>query len=137
MRSEIPRQLEWAKPAHENGLRFRSFQLSHKHSAYIVEQADTPGFSRREQPDRPSDHGAQGLVGQDGGAAERAAGLLAGSAALRTAVLFSRSQRPVITEPPAAERRPHSYPDRGRRLASQHAADRRGANGKKPHGRLA
>ena len=44
----------------------------------------------------------------------------------RLAVLFSRSRRPVELPTPATERRTaRLYPDRGRRLAGQHAADRR------------
>ena len=41
---EIPRQLEWAAKLHEIGLMI-SHSSYHKHSAYIVEQADMPGFA--------------------------------------------------------------------------------------------
>lgn len=68
----------------------------HKHSAYIVEQADMPGFSRREQ--RQIAH----LILAHKGSLSKMVALLneqpaywPAVLALRLAVLFSRSRRPV------------------------------------------
>ncbi len=46
--SELARRVNWAAKLHEIGLSI-SHSAYHKHSAYIVEYADMPGFSRREQ----------------------------------------------------------------------------------------
>lgn len=92
---EIPRQLEWAAKLHEIGLMI-SHSSYHKHSAYIVEQADMPGFSRREQ--RQIAH----LILAHKGSLSKMVALLneqpaywPAVLALRLAVLFSRSRRPV------------------------------------------
>ena len=45
---ERMKRIEWAAKLHEIGLSI-AHSSYHKHSAYIVEQADMPGFSRREQ----------------------------------------------------------------------------------------
>jgi len=96
---EIPRQLEWAAKLHEIGLMI-SHSGYHKHSAYIVEQADMPGFSRREQ--RQIAH----LVLAHKGSLNKMVPLLSDQPAywpavlaLRLAVLLCRSRRPVDLPP--------------------------------------
>ncbi|MBI3715974.1 MAG: exopolyphosphatase [Betaproteobacteria bacterium] len=87
--------LSWACRLHEIGVAIAQAGF-HKHSAYIVGNADMPGFSRREQAAL-----AALLLAQRGKLAKVTAGLLsdrnfqAGVICLRLAVLLSRSRRNI------------------------------------------
>jgi exopolyphosphatase/guanosine-5'-triphosphate,3'-diphosphate pyrophosphatase len=84
-------RLSWAARLHEIGLSIAHSGF-HKHSAYIIEHADMPGFSRKEQAQLAR------LVLAQRGSLSKAAQLLpdneawAQILALRLAVLFYRSR---------------------------------------------
>ncbi len=92
--AEVHRQLGWAAKLHEIGLTI-SHTGYHKHSAYVVENADMPGFSRLEQKQLANlvlaHKGSLGkmlpLVNQ----ADYWPAILA----LRLGALFCRSRRPL------------------------------------------
>lgn len=86
--------LEWAALLHEIGMSV-SHAGFHRHGAYILENADMPGFSAREQRDLATlVLGCRGGLGKMATALqdpERRARLLA----LRLAVLFHHGRRPI------------------------------------------
>jgi exopolyphosphatase/guanosine-5'-triphosphate,3'-diphosphate pyrophosphatase len=88
------RDLEWAALLHETGFSV-SHTGFHKHGAYIVQNADMPGFSAGEQQTL-----ATLILGCRGGLSKMAgaladAGLRAQLLALRLAVLFHHARRPI------------------------------------------
>lgn len=92
---EAGRQLlSWAASLHEIGLMV-AHSGYHKHSAYIIANADMPGFSRMEQADLAS------LVLAHRGSLEKAKGTAPDHAdwllimAIRLACLFQRSRTPL------------------------------------------
>ncbi len=92
--TDAARQLDWAARLHEIGLDI-SHTGYHKHSAYIVENADMPGFSNREQKDI-----ARLILAHRGSLTKMVVQVGEDSAwhsilALRLAVLFCRSRRDV------------------------------------------
>jgi exopolyphosphatase/guanosine-5'-triphosphate,3'-diphosphate pyrophosphatase len=87
-------RLEWAALLHEMGFSV-SHTGFHKHGAYILQHADMPGFSSREQQDL-----ALLVFGCRGGLAKLAGALepddmRARLLALRLAVLFHHARRPI------------------------------------------
>jgi exopolyphosphatase/guanosine-5'-triphosphate,3'-diphosphate pyrophosphatase len=87
-------RLEWAALLHETGFSV-SHTGFHKHGAYILQNADMPGFSSREQSDL-----ALLVLGCRGGLSKVAPALSnpdlrARLAALRLAVLFHHARRPI------------------------------------------
>jgi exopolyphosphatase/guanosine-5'-triphosphate,3'-diphosphate pyrophosphatase len=87
-------RLEWAALLHETGFSV-SHTGFHKHGAYILQHADMPGFSAREQQDVAM------LVLGCRGRLDKMTPVLAGAtfrpllAALRLAVLFHHARRPI------------------------------------------
>jgi exopolyphosphatase/guanosine-5'-triphosphate,3'-diphosphate pyrophosphatase len=87
-------RLAWAAMLHETGFSV-SHTGFHKHGAYILQNADMPGFSSREQGDL-----ALLVLGCRGGLAKVAPALAepefrARLIALRLAVLFNHARRPI------------------------------------------
>jgi exopolyphosphatase/guanosine-5'-triphosphate,3'-diphosphate pyrophosphatase len=86
------RQLSWAARLHEIGLSIAHSGF-HKHSAYIIEHADMPGFSKKEQSQLSrlvlGQRGSLNKVSQFLSDPELSAQILA----LRLAVLFYRSRQ--------------------------------------------
>jgi len=87
-------RLEWAALLHEIGFSV-SHSAFHKHGAYILGNADMPGFGAREQAEL-----ASLVLGCRGGLPEIAGALLdrtmrARVLALRLAVLFHHARRPI------------------------------------------
>ncbi len=92
--AEDVQRLEWAARLHEVGFSV-SHSAFHKHGAYILGNADMPGFGAREQSEL-----ASLVLGCRGGLAKVADALLdrsrrAGVLALRLAVLFHHARRPI------------------------------------------
>jgi exopolyphosphatase/guanosine-5'-triphosphate,3'-diphosphate pyrophosphatase len=92
--AEAARRLEWAALLHETGFSV-SHTGFHKHGAYIVQNADMPGFSAGEQQQL-----AWLVLGCRGGLAKMAPALAdadfrAQLLALRLAVLFHHARRPI------------------------------------------
>jgi exopolyphosphatase/guanosine-5'-triphosphate,3'-diphosphate pyrophosphatase len=90
-------RLEWAALLHETGFSV-SHTGFHKHGAYILQHADMPGFSAREQQDV-----AMLVLGCRGRLDKMAPALASAEfrpllAALRLAVLFHHARRPI--DPP-------------------------------------
>ncbi|HJU50247.1 MAG TPA: exopolyphosphatase, partial [Pseudogulbenkiania sp.] len=88
------KRLQWAARLHEIGLTI-AHTAYHKHSAYILQNADMPGFSKREQATLASI-----VLGQRGDMGKMMAllsepGLWQAMVALRLAVLFYRSRNDV------------------------------------------
>lgn len=104
--------LRWAACLHEIGMDI-AYTAYHKHSAYILEQADMPGFSRKEQ------HILAALTLGQRGDLRKMPEQVDGSKimwfaviALRLSVLFNRSRLPVVL-PQHTQLR---YADDGRRF---------------------
>jgi exopolyphosphatase/guanosine-5'-triphosphate,3'-diphosphate pyrophosphatase len=92
--AEAARRLEWAALLHETGFSV-SHTGFHKHGAYIVQNADMPGFSAREQQQL-----SWLVLGCRGGLSKMAPALgdadfRAQLLALRLAVLFHHARRPI------------------------------------------
>lgn len=87
--------VRWAADLHEIGLSI-AHTAYHKHAAYILEQADMPGFSRKEQ------HNLAALVLGHRGDLDKMAEFASDSLmwfsilALRLAALFCRARQPVV-----------------------------------------
>jgi exopolyphosphatase/guanosine-5'-triphosphate,3'-diphosphate pyrophosphatase len=92
------RRLAWATELHEIGMAVAQAGY-HKHSSYILANADMPGFSRREQAALArlviAQRGKLSKLLVDGALADDA---LAEALCLRLAVLLSRSRRPVASK---------------------------------------
>lgn len=92
------RRLAWAAELHEIGMAVAQAGF-HKHSAYILANADMPGFSKREQASLArlviAQRGKLSKLLVDGALADDA---LAEALCLRLAVLLSRSRRPVASK---------------------------------------
>ena len=89
------RRLAWAASLHEIGMAIAQAGF-HKHSAYVLANADMPGFSKREQAALSrlvlAQRGKLSKVVADAGIGEEFVGE---ALCLRLAVLLSRSRRPV------------------------------------------
>ena len=91
-------KLAWACRLHEIGIDIAQAGF-HKHSAYIIGNADMPGFSKREQASLATLVLAQrGKLAKVAGDLPREASFAAKVLCLRLAVLLSRSRRNVDTK---------------------------------------
>ncbi|RXZ45364.1 exopolyphosphatase [Crenobacter cavernae] len=93
------KRLQWATQLHEIGLTI-AHTAYHKHSAYILQNADMPGFSKREQAQLATlVLGHRGDMGKMQSLVDEPP-LWQAIVALRLAVLFCRRrQEPVLPEP--------------------------------------
>lgn len=91
-------KLAWACRLHEIGIDIAQAGF-HKHSAYVIANADMPGFSKREQAALATLALAQrGKLSKVAGDLPREASFAATVLCLRLAVLLSRSRRNVDTK---------------------------------------
>jgi exopolyphosphatase/guanosine-5'-triphosphate,3'-diphosphate pyrophosphatase len=91
--AELRRTLAWAARLHEIGISI-AYGDYHKHSAYILANADMPGFSREEQRALSAIVLAQrGKLGKMQAAFEEEPRLAALALCLRLAVVFHRARR--------------------------------------------
>ncbi|MBL8520055.1 MAG: exopolyphosphatase [Betaproteobacteria bacterium] len=95
---DLRQQLDWAARLHETGAAIAQANF-HKHSAYIIGNADLPGFSKREQAALAtlvlSQRGKLAKVAED---LRRNPALALPVLCLRLAVLLSRSRRSVAPQ---------------------------------------
>ena len=88
-------KLAWACRLHEIGIDIAQAGF-HKHSAYVISNADMPGFSKREQADLATLVLAQrGKLSKVAGDLSREPSFAAKVLSLRLAVLLSRSRRNI------------------------------------------
>jgi exopolyphosphatase / guanosine-5'-triphosphate,3'-diphosphate pyrophosphatase len=101
--------LKWGARLHEIGISIAQGAY-HKHSAYILANADMPGFSRQEQQRLAAVVLAQrGKLAKMRAAFEEDPELAALAFCLRTAVIFHRSRRDVPDPALAASRKPRAF----------------------------
>ena len=94
--NDARQQLEWAARLHETGAAIAQAAF-HKHSAYIVGNADLPGFSKREQAALATLLLAQrGKLSKVADELRRDGGIGLQVLCLRLAVLLARSRRSVL-----------------------------------------
>lgn len=107
-RESIEKVLSWAAALHEIGLSI-SHSAYHKHSAYILSNADMPGFSKMDQVK------VAGLVLGHTGKLTKLSGQLTGDddwlavLCLRLAVLLYRRRADVVALPLTLSRTPRGY----------------------------
>jgi exopolyphosphatase/guanosine-5'-triphosphate,3'-diphosphate pyrophosphatase len=101
--------LDWAAKLHEIGITIAQGAY-HKHSAYILANADMPGFSRQEQGWLSNLVLAQrGKLAKMRAAFDDDPGLAALAFCLRLAVIFQRSRRSLQMPKLAVSRRGHEW----------------------------
>jgi exopolyphosphatase/guanosine-5'-triphosphate,3'-diphosphate pyrophosphatase len=93
---DAAQRVEWAGRLHEIGYTVSHIGF-HKHGAYILENADMPGFSAKEQSQLALlVNGCRGGLSKTAGAVD-SADVAAQVLALRLAVLFHHARRPIDT----------------------------------------